>query len=85
MAWPAAQDRLVILGCRVRQMVAVVARSASAQVLLVAMVAWASTEGVMSLPLVCSCGGGSAADEQEQGVELCGGALLFPVRSCRIK
>jgi hypothetical protein len=38
VARPAAQDRLVILGYRGRQMVAVVARAGFARVLLVVMV-----------------------------------------------
>jgi hypothetical protein len=45
MARPATQDRLVILGCRVREMVVVVARAATARVLLVVTVTWAGIEG----------------------------------------
>jgi hypothetical protein len=69
VAWPAAQDRLVILGCRVLKMVAVMARAATAQVPLVATVPWASTKGVVPPPLVRSCGGDGATDEKELGVE----------------
>jgi hypothetical protein len=50
-------------------MVVVVARSASAWLLLAVMVPWTGTEGVVSLPLVRSCGGDNATDEQEPGME----------------
>jgi hypothetical protein len=69
VARPAAQDRLVILECWVHQMVAVVARVATARVLLVVMVPWAGTEGAVSPPLYHSCGGNGAADEQDPSVE----------------
>jgi hypothetical protein len=66
---PAAQDRLVILGCRVCQTVAVVARAVIALVLLAVTVPWAGTVGAVSLPLVRSCGCDGAASVQEPGVE----------------
>jgi hypothetical protein len=64
----AAQDRLVILGCRVRQTVTAVAWAATARVLLVATVSWAGTVEAVLPPLVCSCGGDDAVDEQEPAV-----------------
>jgi hypothetical protein len=50
-------------------MVAVVAEVVTARVLLAVMVSWAGTMGVVSPPLVRSCGGDDAVDVQEPGVE----------------
>jgi hypothetical protein len=66
VARPAAQDRLVILGCRGHQIVVVVARVGSAQVLLAVMV---RTLGAASPPMVCSYRGDAVADVQELGME----------------
>jgi hypothetical protein len=49
-------------------MVAAAARAVTARVILVVMVPWASTAGVVSSPLVRSCGGVDATDEQELGM-----------------
>jgi predicted metal-binding membrane protein len=62
VARPAAQDRLVILGCRVRQTV-------TARVLLVVTVPWTGTVRVVSSPLVRSCGGDDTACVQEPSME----------------
>jgi hypothetical protein len=70
VARPAAQDQLVILGCRVRQMVAVVARAVTARVLLAGTVPWASTVGTVSSPLVCSYGDNGATGMEEPNMEV---------------
>jgi hypothetical protein len=64
----AAQDQLVILGCRVRQMVVMVAHKVTARVLLAVTVPLASTVGVVLPPLVRSCGGDGGAVLQEPGM-----------------
>jgi hypothetical protein len=68
MCNPATQDRLVILGCRVHQMVAAMALVATTRVLLVVMVLWAGIVGVVSPPLVRSYGGDDIACLQKPGV-----------------
>jgi hypothetical protein len=70
VARPAAQDRLVILGCRVCQLVAVVAWPVTTRVLLAETVPWVGTVGAVSLPLVHSCGGDGATGVQEPSVEV---------------
>jgi hypothetical protein len=49
--------------------VASAARAATAWVLLVVMVPWADTAVAVMSPLVRSCGGVGATDEQEPSVE----------------
>jgi hypothetical protein len=63
----AAHDRLVTLGCRVRQTMTTVTQVATARVLLVVTVLWAGTMDAVSPPLVCSYKGNSATDVQEHG------------------
>jgi hypothetical protein len=54
VAWPVAQDQFVILGCRVRQTVAAVARATTARMLLATMVPCAGTVGAV-VDLILGC------------------------------
>jgi hypothetical protein len=65
MARPTAQGLPMTLECRAHRTVAVAVQAATTQVILVVMAPLASTMGVMSSPLVRSCGGIDAADVQE--------------------
>jgi hypothetical protein len=88
VAQPTAQYRLDILGCRVHQMVTVVAREVIARVLMAVTVPWTGTGRAVSLPLVHSYGGNGTAILQEPGVvepieeEPCVEVLFMEEPSC---
>jgi hypothetical protein len=58
----ATQGQLVTLGCRAHQTVAVAAQVEMTRVILEVMAPWVGTVGVVSSPLVRSCGGANIVD-----------------------